>query len=353
MTRAGIHRPALRAFTIAELLVVIAIITLLLALAIPAIQRVRGAYDVIRCAAQLRQLGLAAHHHDSDYGRLPPGYFGPDPALGESFPSQLYTGQWIGHLPMLLPYLEEAKLARDIKLDLDPRMVTPFPWFWASAAQDINPGLYAVADNKLKFLICPTAASYAPEVGNAKPGGGGTLIGLHVFNSPTVGVMTVGWRDDYIKSAQYVYLGRTTYVGSAGCGSGSHPLYGVFEGIYTNRSTLSLAQVAAADGASNTLLYGEACGSHWNGCPPRTLDMSWMGCGALGTYGGLRRAIDSEIIHFSSFHSAGVQFCFADGSVRMVRRGQTAASKSADWYVLQELAGWHDGGKSDASSLID
>jgi prepilin-type N-terminal cleavage/methylation domain-containing protein len=194
--------------TIVELLVVIAIITLLLALAIPAIQRVRGAYDVIRCASQLRQLGLAAHLHDRDYGRLPPGYLGPSPESQEDFPNHLKKGQWLGHLPMLLPYLEGQKLANDLTIDLNPDTIAAFPWFWASSAENINPNLYALAAKKLKALAWPSAAPYSPEVGNAKPGGGGTLIGLHVFNSQALGVMTVGWRDDYIKSAEYVYLGN-------------------------------------------------------------------------------------------------------------------------------------------------
>ena len=49
----------------------------------------------------------------------------------------------------------------------------------------------------------------------------------------------------------------------------------------------------------------------------------------------------------------GVQFCFADGSVRTLRRGTTTERFTPDWYVLQELAGWRDGGQSNKRYLFD
>lgn len=83
------------------------------------------------------------------------------------------------------------------------------------------------------------------------------------------------------------------------------------------------------------------------------MDLSWFGVSALGTYGGLHHPRTGQVIHFSGYHPGGVQFCFADGSIRMVRRGTTTDRDTPDWYVLQELAGWREGGRSDKSSLID
>jgi hypothetical protein len=145
-------------------------------------------------------------------------------------------------------------------------------------------------------------------------------------------------------------------MGVAGCGTGTHALFSRYAGIYTNCSEHSLEQVAALDGTSNTLLYGEACGTQ-RYCPYEVMDISWMAGGGLGTYLGLQRARTAPLITFSSWHTAEVQFCFADGSVRTVRFGDSAwdgrSPFTSDWYLLQQLAGYKDGQAADASALID
>lgn len=93
-----------RGFTLVELLVVIAIIAILVGLLLPAVQKVREAAARIKCANQMRQLGIATHNCNDTVGKLPPaeGWFpGVAPASGAG---------WGGTFLHLFPYLEQANL---------------------------------------------------------------------------------------------------------------------------------------------------------------------------------------------------------------------------------------------------
>jgi prepilin-type N-terminal cleavage/methylation domain-containing protein len=99
-------------FTLVELLVVLAIIAVLIALLLPAVQKVRAAAARLQTHNNLKQLTLAAHHCNDVYRRLPPaqGWYGPIPRPDVTSAGGLNMITLI----YLMPFYEQENLYRQI-----------------------------------------------------------------------------------------------------------------------------------------------------------------------------------------------------------------------------------------------
>jgi prepilin-type N-terminal cleavage/methylation domain-containing protein/prepilin-type processing-associated H-X9-DG protein len=368
-------------FTLVELLVVIAIIAVLIGLLLPAIQKVREAANRMACSNNLKQIGLAAHNYDSTYGSLPPGYLGPKPLEvmdGEVTDGVSSRFQDVGVLTYLLPHLEANTLYSNLRVNLDRNVITlpgSKPFFDSSL---LNYD-WVMAQAQIRTFMCPSDPGVADDPVSILDSSGNNTsgIGFSVFFGPATGMpldQGVSAVMPYFagppQNPAFAPKGHSNYAGVAGAlGSarevaavdvntcaGDFPSGGVnlkqYEGLFTNRSANKLG--AVPDGTSNTLMFGEMLGGFGSDNSTPRFRMAWFGVGALGTKFGLGQPGQpygnslpgANWTTFSSRHPGGVQFCFADGSVRLLKFGRTTVRLpkcSSDWYTLNALAGMKDG----------
>ncbi len=268
-----------RAFTLIELLVVIAIISILMGLLLPAVQKVRAAAARIKCANNLKQIGLALHNYHDHFNQFPPGHR----ALFNS-DRRPFTG-WPLDIP---PFVEQPALHTNAMAAFK---ITPWPF-----RNPPHTGLNTV----VPIYVCPS--------------------------------------DDRAASPQFAprskfYVAFTSYLGVSGND------YSTRDGMLFQNSHTRLAD--ATDGTSNTLLVGErppsadfqfgwwyagtgqqlsGSGDMILGVYERNLQPVTAGSCPPGNYPYMPGWFSNQcdMFHFWSPHPGGANFLFADGSVHFL-----------------------------------
>jgi prepilin-type N-terminal cleavage/methylation domain-containing protein len=372
-----VYRSRRSAFTLIELLVVIAIIAVLIGLLLPAVQKVREASARSVCQNNLKQIALGAMSYESAYGRLPPAQLGSITGRSRDF----FDNQSYGFLVFILPYVEQDAIARQLTntLDLNSLGNRPTPadqqGWWRSSTD------FGLSFSRIKTFMCPSdevisATETVNGAGIEGPMPDPTTPGT---NAITIGYLSGGNRYDIGKSNYGCVtgaLGDNVTTASASDGPGIN--LQMYVGMFYNRSKVTIAEVTSADGASNTLMVGEALGGTTQG--QRDFLWSWMGNGACGVKFGLAPGgapnpgaagnnVPGGWNYFSSRHNGVVLFAHGDGSVHGLRVGSTgvrnplpagtvlpngvpdAVAQQTEWCILQALAGRKDGLLADPTKI--
>jgi hypothetical protein len=255
----------------------------LIGLLLPAVQKVREAASRTQCANNLHQVGLALHNYHDSQGSFPSGYLCAQPQANPD-----YTSPGWGWAALLLPFIEQGNLSRQINFALPIE----------------DPSNLGARTMILKLYVCPS--------------------------DRYTGLFTV-----YSKSnAALAQAATNSYAACHGVGVDLDEELDDFNGMFSRNSRVRFADVT--DGTSNTIAIGER-GAFFTQSP-------WAGAVNFGTTRITPNApvinpnaiedaptqtlahIDIEMFNdpradsedFFSAHTGVGLFLFADGSVHSI-----------------------------------
>ena len=301
-------------FAVIDLLACLSLGGIVVALALPAMQRTRESARNVDCKERLRTIAIAAHNYHDAFMRLPPGtlsYEKPPKGLDAA---QATPGlsrdecQNLSALFLILPFLEpeddgetrpvniydsvDGRLV-DMKKDLrqivdasePPKRIFNSQFRYGPGAgvnfpvdsyiqdlYDYDMGASGVAADAIPNFNCPAdelnAESELPSIAITMP----YYDGKSQYGTPLDDVLYVVFKDMELAKTNYVAVAGTT-----SCMNVPSPL-AKWAGAMTGRTVMTLEQIANLDGSARTFMFGES----------------------LGDVGGIARLSEAgEIIHFN------------------------------------------------------
>jgi prepilin-type N-terminal cleavage/methylation domain-containing protein/prepilin-type processing-associated H-X9-DG protein len=300
-----------KAFTLIELLVVIAIVAILIALLVPAVQKVRESAARAQCQNNLKQLGLALHSYHDARKQFPMGLVWNN--------GTYYDTPRTGWNYSLFPYIEQGPVYNQLPQSAANQQW--YPWWSAEATNPNGPTRVVIP-----IWLCPSDEGV-------------------LFNRQAWGVFSLG---NY-----HVFFGGLNLGGARTVSPSERAAFGVNFGA---------RMIQITDGTSNTMVIGEYLrsrgaandqrGMPWgdqpgyghvytqmspNSSSPDLIYIGWcnnqpaVNLPCINGDSGPNNTVASR-----SRHAGGVNVVLGDGSIRFV-------SQSVDlltvWRPLATIAG--------------
>jgi prepilin-type N-terminal cleavage/methylation domain-containing protein/prepilin-type processing-associated H-X9-DG protein len=285
-------------FTLIELLVVIAIIAILIALLVPAVQKVREAAARTQCLNNLKQVALATQNYHDAYKSFP--YAARDYQPYET------TASYDTGFIKIMPFLEQDAVAKrwDPKLPRNSTIDNDGDGYTNAMLQKMLIPTY----------VCPSMSPPSGTLGGAEQ----RAYCSYLFNAGSWDCQLYAYWSMYGLPEPPAFDGAII------------PIYSPENTAGPRKNTAPTRMGSMSDGTSNTFLVGETDFKP-KGVPSTEMGGIW-GYGYIGyTYGStfhpFNKHDNTATVYgaFRSEHSGGCNFALVDGSVRFVTNSVTLA----------------------------